>query len=113
MPRTKKQPKPATPAAEANGLTGEVMTLPEAAAYLRLSESDVLQFIAEQGLPARHLGKEWRFFKAAIQHWLSQPLSTANREGIWAFAGAWKDDPHVEEMLQEIYRKRGHPTSEE
>src|SRR5277367_5054010 len=48
----------------------EVLTLVEAAAYLRLTEADVLRMVDEQGLSARQLGKEWRFLKSAIQDWL-------------------------------------------
>ena len=116
MPRTKKPPKPATPPAPAGNAAaapGEVLTLAEAVAYLRLREADVLRGVHEQGLPARQLGAEWRFSRAAIQAWLSQPLSKPDNEGIWAFAGAWKDDPHADEMLREIYRRRGRPMTED
>lgn len=94
-------------------MSAEVMTLAEAAAYLRLTEADLLQLVQEQGLPGRQLRNEWRFFKAALQQWLSTPTSMKNKEGIWAAAGSWKDDPYLEEMLKEIYRKRGRPMTEE
>jgi excisionase family DNA binding protein len=90
-----------------------VLTLDEAAAFLRLPAVEVLRLIREQDLPARRIGTDWRFFKKAIEEWLSQPPSKANKEGIWAFAGAWKDDPHAEEMLKEIYRRRGRPMTPE
>ena len=108
MPRTKKQ------SLSTNGvkIIGEVLTLPEAAAYLRLPEADVLAMIEQQDLPARRFGNEWRFFKAAIQKWLSASAN-ANKEGIWAAAGSLRDDPFLEEMLAEIERMRGRPTSEE
>src|SRR5262249_39930179 len=118
MPRTKKKPKSAsqqTPSAPpmVNGPGGEVLPLREAAAYLRLSEADVRRLVAEQGLPARQLGEEWRFLKSAIQVWLSTPRTKENKEGIWAAAGTLKDDPYLEEMLKEIDRMRGRPTTEE
>jgi excisionase family DNA binding protein len=91
----------------------EVLTLPEAAAYLRLPEEAVRQLVAEQGLPARHLGEEWRFLKQAIESWLSTPYIEENKEGVWAAAGSWKDDPYLDEMLKEIYRRRGRPVAEE
>jgi hypothetical protein len=28
-------------------------------------------------------------------------------------AGSWKDDPYLDEMLEEIYRRRGRPMTEE
>ena len=117
MPRTKKKPKPAsqpTPSAPpmGNGPVGEVLTLGEAAAYLRLPEADVRRLVAEQGLPARQLGEEWRFLKSAIQVWLSTPSTKENKKDIWSAAGSWKDDPYLDEMLKEIERMRGRPTTE-
>jgi excisionase family DNA binding protein len=90
-----------------------VLTLGEAATYLRLPEADVLRLVEEQALPARQLGKEWRFLKSAIQAWLSTPRTKNNQQGIWAAAGALKDDPYLEEMLKEIDRMRGRPLTEE
>jgi excisionase family DNA binding protein len=86
-----------------------VLTLPEAAAYLRLPPDDVLRLVAEQGLPARRLGEQWRFLRRAIQAWLSTPLSAGHPEGIWAAAGTLKDDPCLDAMLKEIDRMRGRP----
>jgi excisionase family DNA binding protein len=118
MPRAKKQPEPAPQPvpvrAAANGPMGEILTLSEAAAYLRLSESDVLRLVDEQRLPARQLGKEWRFLKTAIQDWLrTGPPPKPSKEALLAAIGSWKDDPYLEEMLKEIYRKRGRPMTEE
>ena len=116
MPRTKKpEPAPSVPRArDANGPAGDVFTLAEAAAYLRLAEADVLRLVHEQGLPARQLGRERRFFKAAIQDWLrtgSPPQP--NKEGQLAVAGAWQDDRLVEEELKETWRQRGRPLAED
>ena len=58
MPRAKPKPQPpppAPPAPAADGPAGEVLTLPEAAAYLRFSEADVLHLVEEQNLPARRM----------------------------------------------------------
>ncbi len=112
MPKTKLKPRPSQPVPP-NGLTSDVLTLGEAAAYLRFSEADVMRLVEEQGLPARRLGNEWRFWKAAIQQWLSAPLPQGQPQGIWAAAGALRDDPYLEEMLQEIERMRGRPAQEE
>jgi excisionase family DNA binding protein len=118
MPRTKPKPEPAPvtpPAAPTNGPTGEVLTLSEAAAYLRLPEADVLRLVDEQALPARRLGSEWRFLKAAIQDWLRTGTTPpqSNKEAWMELAGVWKDDPYVEEELKEIYRRRGRPMTED
>jgi excisionase family DNA binding protein len=118
MPGTKKtQPEQVVqaspPPAAVNGPPGEVLTLAEAAAYLRFTEADVLRLIHEQALPARRLANEWRFLKAAIQQWLSTPPPPGSKEAILSVAGAWKDDPDLEDMLEEIYRRRGRPITED
>jgi len=90
----------------------EVLNIAEAARYLRVAEEEVIRLVSQQNLPGRQLGAEWRFLKAAIQDWLKTPLSARRNEGVWGMAGAWKDDPYLEEMLKEIYRKRGRPMTE-
>jgi excisionase family DNA binding protein len=50
----------------------EVMTLPEAAAFLRVDEEE-LTAIAERGeVPGRRIGSEWRFSRDALLAWLGQ-----------------------------------------
>jgi excisionase family DNA binding protein len=87
----------------------DVLTLAEAAAYLRLTE-EVVRAEAEGGrLPGRSLGGEWRFTRGAIADWLAAPpvpTPESVREGILALSGVWKDDPTVDPMIEEIYRQR-------
>jgi excisionase family DNA binding protein len=99
--------------ATVNGPPGEVLTLAEAAAYLRFSEADVMRLVHEQGLPARRLANEWRFLKAGIQRWLTTPFRPYSKEGQTSVIGSWKDDPDLEDMLEEIYRQRGRPITED
>jgi excisionase family DNA binding protein len=119
VPQIKKRPKPVqapvSAAPEANGPPCEVLTLGEAAGYLRLSEEVVLRLVREQNLPARQAGAEWRFLKSAIQDWLrtGSPPPKSNKEAWMELAGAWKDDPYVEAELKEIYKRRGHGAVED
>src|ERR1017187_3789402 len=103
MTRTKTRPAAKADKRQhtANGTlaAADVLTLAEAAAYLRVSADDVLKMISAEDLPARKLGTEWRFFKAAIQNWLSTP----RKGSILDHAGEIADDPYLEEMLREIY----------
>jgi len=109
--------RPSTPAkAQSNGPadpTIDVFTLAEAAAYLRVSEPEVVRLVQQQELPGRLLGSEWRFLKSAIQDWLKTPAPRGSREAVVSVIGAWKDDPYLEEELKEIYRKRGQPITED
>lgn len=61
----------------------EILTLSEAAAYLRVAE-DVLLRIAEEGtVPARKVGQEWRFLKPALQAWLYREGGPEGRRVRW------------------------------
>lgn len=116
MARAKPKPvkAPAAAVAEVNGPVGEVMTLPEAAAYLRLPEEEVVRLVHQQDLPGRYAGTEWRFFKAAIQQWLSEPLPRPSKEAVLSVAGAWKDMPDlVDQVLEEVSQRRGRTATEE
>ena len=114
MPRTTSKPTKKTPRAIAasNGTseTLDVLTLDEAAAYLRVGTDEVLRSIDANELPARKVGDEWRFYKTALQEWLSKP---PRKRGLLRHAGVIKDDPYVEEMLRDIYARRGRPETEE
>jgi excisionase family DNA binding protein len=108
---TKTTPGGEPPTLRAAG--SEVLTLAEAAAYLRVLEADLVRMVGPRGLPGRLIGSQWRFSKTALDQWLRTPPGPSTKESLLAFAGAWKDDPHVEEMLKEIYRQRGRPMTEE
>src|SRR4051794_25841200 len=116
MPRTKPkaepapQPQPSMPRGNNDSpSTAEVLTLAEAAAYLRLPEEDVMRMVREQNLHARQVGSEWRFLKAAIQDWLraGTPSLQANKEAWMSLAGKYKDDPDLLRICEEAYRQRG------
>jgi excisionase family DNA binding protein len=86
--------------------TAEVLSLLDAAAYLRVPAEDVVRMVRTQGLPGRQIGEEWRFLKAGIQLWLG---TSPMRKGLLGHIGAAKDDPYRDEMLAEIYNRRGRP----
>jgi excisionase family DNA binding protein len=91
----------------------EVLTLAETAAYLRVPEAEVVRLVGPPGLPGRLIGSEWRFSRAAVQEWLRTPPEPSSRESLLALTGAWKDDPDVDDMLKEIYQRRGRPMTED
>ncbi len=90
-----------------------MLTLAEAADYLRVAEAEVVRMVGPRGLPGRLIGSEWRFSKTALDEWLRTPPGPSARESLLALTGAWKDDPDAEEMLQNTYRQRGRPMTED
>ena len=118
MPRTKKKPEttlhPISPAPLVNGPADEVLTLSEAATYLRLPEREVISAVHSQGLAGRLIGGEWRFLKSAIQKWLSTgSLSPrTSKEALLAAAGSFREDPDLDGIVEEAMRLRGRPAPE-
>ncbi len=94
------------------GDTTEVLTLSEAAAYLRVAEEDVARLAALKELPGRQIGSEWRFLKAGLPDWLRTPARISGRDAMLALAGAWKDDPDIDRIVQEAHRRRGRRVTE-
>lgn len=114
MPRTK---TPKAQAADPNGspTEGEVLTLAEAAAYLRVTEAEVLEAVQSQDLPGAQIGASWRFLKPALREWLwtGGRRGKTSKEAQRAVIGMWEGDPYWEEELREIYKRRGRPMTEE
>ena len=108
---TKPSPKPVVTTNGAGGVTTPVLTLAEAAAYLRVNEETVLELVRQQGLPGRCVGQDWRFSQAALEVWLATPNRPLGQQPS-SIIGAWKDDPYLDEMLNQIYQQRGRPMTE-
>jgi excisionase family DNA binding protein len=51
----------------------EVLNVEQAAAFLQIAEATVVEMAEAGKLPGRRLGKEWRFARAALMAWLSEP----------------------------------------
>jgi excisionase family DNA binding protein len=86
-----------------------VLTLAEAARYLRLRK-EVVQKQAGLGLiPARKIDGEWRFLRAALDDWLRKPDS---RTVLLNQAGGFADDETLSDLRKAIYAARGRPEKE-
>lgn len=87
-----------------NGTEADVLTLTEAAAYLRVSESAVHR-LAEQGaLPGQRIDGEWRFLKRVVNDWLRfGPFLSRESPSIplsWLF-----DLPMWEELIRSLEQR--------
>lgn len=83
----------------------DVLTLAEAATYLRTTKAEVQKLVERNAIPGKKVGGDWRFLKSALEDWLKTP-ALSSKQYLLSLAGTWKDDPTVPEMLEEIYRER-------
>lgn len=51
-------------------LNGEVLTLKEVAAYLKVDDRTIYRLAASKNIPAFKVGGTWRFRKADIDEWI-------------------------------------------
>jgi excisionase family DNA binding protein len=51
-----------------------IMTAEEVAAYLRLDQATVYRLANAGEIPARRVGRVWRFHRAALQEWLEAQM---------------------------------------
>lgn len=84
---------------QGNG-TEDVLTLAEAAAYLRVPEGELLRLAERDGIPAQRVAGEWRFLKRALGHWLTFGPRMFREYPPW-FLG----HPAVEDLVYAIEKR--------
>src|SRR5262245_7946857 len=87
----------------------DVLTLEEAAGYLRLPKEVIERQASKGHIPARRIEDTWRFLKAAIDEWLR---SQDSRLILLGQVGALADDDTLSELRATIYSARGRPEVE-
>ncbi|HPP28651.1 MAG TPA: helix-turn-helix domain-containing protein [Phycisphaerae bacterium] len=60
--------------------TPDVMTLDEVADYLRIPRSTVYKLAREGRIPGQKIGRQWRFRRAVVEHWLGDTESQQRRK---------------------------------
>jgi excisionase family DNA binding protein len=105
---TKSTKNPPTNGQPMTSASLDILTLQEAAEFLRVSAEDLSKDASEGHVPARRVAGEWRFSRSALLAWLNAPTPqpTSGRDQLLALAGIWKDDPTVDDMIKDIYRRR-------
>ncbi len=49
----------------------DILKLEQAVEFLGVSEKTLIKLLREEHIPARKIGREWRFSRAALMHWLA------------------------------------------
>jgi excisionase family DNA binding protein len=83
---------------------GEILTLEEAAAYLRVSEDALRAMVGDDAIPAQKIGGEWRFLKRAVNEWLRQGRHLYSE--FRRFPPPWMCDfPAMEEIILALEKR--------
>lgn len=79
-------------------LYGDILSLPEAAAYFKIRESVLEATAAESNIPARRIAGEWWFFRRALEEWVRFPGIHSGE--YWRVHPRWLfEAPFLEELL--------------
>ncbi|MEW5985207.1 MAG: helix-turn-helix domain-containing protein [Chloroflexota bacterium] len=89
--------------------TFDVLTLEEAATYLRLPKETIERQATRGQIPGRKIEDTWRFLKTAIDDWLRTHDS---RTILLQQAGALAGDEALSNLRAAIYVERGRPETE-
>ena len=58
---------------------GDVLTIEELSAYLKIPRSTLYKLVWEGKIPSQKVGRHWRFRKEAIDRWLDEtPVEEPN-----------------------------------
>lgn len=57
-------------------MMGDILNLEQAVEFLGVSEKTLIKLLREESVPARKLGREWRFSRDALIRWLAAGNST-------------------------------------
>ena len=66
----------------------EVLTLSEAAAYLKLAERTIHRMIQRNEIPCARVGGQWRFMKSVLDDWLLSRMQVLPRNELAPLLGA-------------------------
>jgi hypothetical protein len=92
----------------------EVLTLEEAAAFLRLRVGTVERLAREQVIPGRYIETSWIFLRRGLEEWLlGKGDRKDSRTRLLEWVGAFKDDESLPKLREAIYKARGRPEADE
>ena len=87
----------------------EVLTLEDAAHFLKLAPDAVARQAEAGQIPGRQVEGTWRFLLSRLEDWLGRRDSKAI---FLEQAGAFKNDESMDELVAQIYKARGRPEVE-
>lgn len=80
-------------------ISDSILTLDEAAAYLKLAPRTIHRMIQRKEIPCARVGGQWRFAKAVIDDWLLSKMQVVPSNELEPFIHASNGIVHLSEML--------------
>jgi len=75
---------------------GDVLTIEELSAYLKIPKSTLYKLVREGKVPCQKIGRHWRFRKQAIDRWLEHlPAEAPARAASSAAGGSAQAGTHL------------------
>lgn len=82
---------------------GELLTLKEVSAYLRVTKTTIHRLLRRHVIPAMKVGRQWRFDKASIDAWLRESSTE-----IVANILVIDDDETICSLFKDVLEEAGH-----
>lgn len=79
-------------------MNNDILNLQQAIEFLGVSEKTLIKLLREEHIPARKIGREWRFSKEALVNWLAtgDSLNYINQNELYIIC---KDIPCTSDVL--------------
>ncbi len=83
-------------------MDSEILNLEQAIEFFGVSERTMIKLLREEQIPARKIGREWRFSKTALLTWLGEGSSINYLNQIEQYRVATDTKGQVPELLAQI-----------
>jgi excisionase family DNA binding protein len=81
-----------------------ILTLEEASQLFQVSTKTFLKLLREENIPARKIGREWRFFRTALLNWMAEGSSQSYNSAEEASRSYFTElAPIYDEMRKDFY----------
>ena len=83
-------------------MDNDVLNLEQAMEFFSVSERTMIKLLREERIPARKIGREWRFSKTALLKWLGEGDSVNYLNKIEQYRVAYDAKANMPDLLKQI-----------
>ncbi|MDR1519651.1 MAG: helix-turn-helix domain-containing protein [Planctomycetota bacterium] len=88
-------------------MDNEIMNLEQVIEFFGVSERTMIKLLREERIPARKIGREWRFSRTALLEWLREGNSVDYQNQAEQFRVATDTTAATSDLLEEIQKSAG------